>query len=211
MELYLKFRFYYQEFTNTSSDSSSDSSSVSASASSSAKSLTSAPSAPSHLNLHRFYFTTEAYAGEYDIIKCNPNTSPPDCISEITARWKVSDMLDCDPVKNPGQCQIGDKGAQLIYAGGHCHAPSCLSLELYNLDTGNLICRQAPTYGKGSILPFDEKDYILISPCVWGNEPGLTLPNTIYLNTSLLSVKRNNNTYGHYGEMASWQMRGVFL
>ena len=26
---------------------------------------------------------------------------------------------------------------------------------------------------------------------------------------NLTSIKRNNNTYLHYGEMASWQMRGV--
>jgi len=27
-------------------------------------------------------------------------------------------------------------GINLIYAGGHCHAPSCISLNLYNADTG---------------------------------------------------------------------------
>ena len=27
-------------------------------------------------------------------------------------------------------------GMYLIYAGGHCHAPACISLDLYNADTG---------------------------------------------------------------------------
>ena len=31
---------------------------------------------------------------------------------------------------------------------GHCHAPSCLSMELYNADTGMLLCRHDPVYGK---------------------------------------------------------------
>ena len=32
----------------------------------------------------------------------------------------------------------------MIYAGGHCHAPSCLSIELYSNETGTpeLLCRQ---------------------------------------------------------------------
>jgi hypothetical protein len=26
--------------------------------------------------------------------------------------------------------------------------------------------------------------------------------------TNLTSIKKNNNSYAHFGEMASWQMRG---
>ena len=40
------------------------------------------------------------------------------------------------------------EGINIIYAGGHCHAPSCLSIELFNEDTGKLICKQMPVYGK---------------------------------------------------------------
>ena len=36
-------------------------------------------------------------------------------------------------------------------------------------------------------------------------------PVLLTLDTQLLSVKKNNNTYGHYGEMASWQMRGIVV
>ena len=42
------------------------------------------------------------------------------------------------------------EGIKLVYAGGHCHAPSCISMELYNADTGDLICRQTPVYGKSN-------------------------------------------------------------
>jgi hypothetical protein len=184
---FLKFRFYYQPYQPASPTNPK----------------------PSHLNLHRFYFQTEAYSSEYDIIQCPAGTPPSECVSEITARWQVKDMLDCNP-KDNDTCQVSNKGLQLIYAGGHCHAPSCLSIELYNADTGELICRQTPTFGNGT-GKFNELDYIAIPPCLWGYEPGLVQPMLLQLDTNLLSVKKNNNTYGHYGEMASWQMRGVFL
>ena len=41
-------------------------------------------------------------------------------------------------------------GINLIYAGGHCHAPSCISVELYNADSGELLCHHTPIYGKSN-------------------------------------------------------------
>jgi len=41
----------------------------------------------------------------------------------------------------------GYKGINLTFAGPHCHAPACISMELYNADTGKLICRSEPIYG----------------------------------------------------------------
>jgi len=187
-EIYLKFRFYFQEYKPAT------------------------PSTPaSHMNLHRFYFQTEAFAGEYDVPKCPEGIPPSECIHEITSRWQVKDMLDCTPGKDP-HCMTSKNGFALIYAGGHCHAPSCISIELYNADTGELLCRQTPLWGTGSTNRFDEAGYLALPPCLWGSEEeGLVPPSILSLNTNLLSVKRNNNTVGHYGEMASWQMRGVFL
>jgi len=189
MELYLKFRFYYQPFIALPN------------------------SAPSHLSLHRFYFQTEAWAGEYTVEACHPASPPEYCIQEITAHWTGRDMLyDCDPKKDPKNCPVTDKGFQLIYAGGHCHAPSCLSIELYNADTGQLLCRQAPITGQGDPTDrFDELGYIALPPCLWGYEEGLVPPVTLSWDTKFMSIKRNNNTQAHYGEMASWQMRGIFL
>ena len=40
---------------------------------------------------------------------------------------------------------------------------------------------------------------------------GLIAPELLSLDTTLLSIKRNNNTIGHTGEMASWQMRGLVV
>jgi len=57
---------------------------------------------------------------------------------------------------------------------------------------------------------FDELGYLAIPPCIWGTEEeGLIAPVFLPFNANLTSIKRNNNTYTHYGEMASWQMRGI--
>jgi len=185
-ETYLKFRFYYQDYHPANETSPA-----------------------SHFNLYRFYYQTEAWSSEYDIIKCPAGTPSSECVSEITARFTVRDMVNCD--SNDPDCDKKFTGIQLIYAGGHCHAPSCISLELYNADNGELLCIQTPIFGTGSSAKFDEKDYLAIPPCLWGNQDGLVPPVYLSLDTNLLSVKKNNNTYGHYGEMASWQMRGIYL
>ena len=155
-----------------------------------------------HESLIRLYFQTEAYAGEYDIPKC---INPYECIHTITARWKSRDMID------PKYINSNNSGVKLVYAGPHCHAPSCISMELYNEDTGNLICKVDGVIGKGSKNKFDEIGYIKLNPCLWGYDNGLYNPPILNWNTNLLSIKKNNNTNKHYGEMASWQMRGVIV
>jgi len=143
---------------------------------------------------------TEQAAGEYDIVKCPAGTPVEDCVFLITAHFQVKDMDWSDPKTPPADV----KGVNLIYAGGHCHAPSCISMELYNADTGQLICRQTPTFGNGTEI-FNEKGYIAIPPCLWGSaEEGLVPPAFLSMDTNLTSIKKNNNTYCHYGEMAMW-------
>ncbi|KAH3737860.1 uncharacterized protein LOC127850309 [Dreissena polymorpha] len=180
----------------------------------------------SHYDLPRIYYQTEAWAGEYDIppafaapgkpipgypnwpantptpgTKCSgdcPNGKDCDCVHTIVFRWTVSNM-------------------RLIYAGGHCHAPSCISLNLYRNDTGHemeLLCSQMPVYGSGNVThnKYDELGYLALPPCLWGNDKGLQPSVFLGPNTPLVSIKHNHNTnMGHYGEMASWQMRGTFF
>ncbi|KAK3083427.1 hypothetical protein FSP39_022315 [Pinctada imbricata] len=180
----------------------------------------------SHHDLPRIYYQTEAWAGEYDIppafakpghailgypnwpvntpspgTKCTGNCPDGDdcsCVHTIVYKWTVSNM-------------------RLIYAGGHCHAPACISMELYRNDTGHemeLLCRQIPVYGKGNVKDnkYDEEGYIALPPCLWGDDEGLEPSVFLPANTPLVSIKHNWNTkMGHYGEMASWQMRGVYF
>ena len=53
--------------------------------------------------------------------------------------------------------------------------------------------------------------YVTLPPCLWGSaDEGLAPPSWLGPNTPMISIKRNRNTWtGHFGEMASWQMRGV--
>eukprot|EP00117_Sycon_ciliatum_P029408 scpid52803/ scgid23424/ len=176
-EYYLKFRFWYQEYNENG---------------------------PSHTDLPRAYYQTEAYATEYDIPKKQDSVPADAAVHQITAHFQVKDMI---------RPTAGAKGVELIYAGGHCHAPSCLSMELYNADTGLLLCRHLPVYGEGSPEnKFDEKGYLLLPPCLWGlEEDGLEPPVLLPFDGNMTSIKHNNNTYAHYGDMASWQMRAAYV
>ena len=92
----------------------------------------------------------------------------------------------------------------MVYMSCHCHAPSCLSCELYNADTGNLICRQVPLTGTSPTAsaanPYDEQGYIAVPPCLFGNaSEGLAPEPFLAYDQNLTSIKKNNNTYGHYG------------
>eukprot|EP01063_Lacrimia_lanifica_P020562 TRINITY_DN2785_c0_g1_i1.p1 TRINITY_DN2785_c0_g1~~TRINITY_DN2785_c0_g1_i1.p1 ORF type:complete len:709 (+),score=227.02 TRINITY_DN2785_c0_g1_i1:67-2193(+) len=151
-----------------------------------------------HQDLPRWYFQTENSHTEYDVPAC---TGEP-CVHSITAR-----TIGGLQAAVPADVQKASKGYKFIYCGGHCHTPSCLSLELYNGETGNLICRQEPVFGKGTGDRFEEPGYVALPPCLWGDEPGLLPPPVLSWDTPVMSIKRNNNTVGHTGEMASWQCR----
>ena len=174
----------------------------------------------SHLNLARLYWVTEGNPGEYDILQCNNNTPPSQCVQMISSRIQVKQLLhDCDTHPDGSWCTGSGstdpektEGIQIIYAGPHCHAPSCLSMELYNANTGQLLCRVEPIYGKSEEEIFDEKNYLAMPPCLWGDPAeGLTSPVLLPLDAELLSIKRNNSTLAHTGDMALWQMRGVVV
>jgi len=178
------------------------------------------PAGPSHYDAERIYYQTEAWAGEYDIPpafvkpgfpmpgyptwpegKMTPGTTCTgtcpdgpdcDCIHTIHFNWQVPKM-------------------RLVYAGGHCHAPSCVDMTLYRNDTGEVLCYQVPKYGTGKPSDkYDEPNFLQLPPCLWGDDEGLNPSILLPDGTPLLSIKRNRNTAtGHFGEMASWQMRGV--
>jgi hypothetical protein len=128
--------------------------------------------------LVRFYHQTEADAGEYDVMQCRPGTPAERCVQTITSRWSVKDMINpCDthPVISSGWCAGNGsadptkvEGIQLIYAGPHCHAPSCVSMELYLANTGELLCGMRAEYGTGGNELYDELGYAVLPPCVWG-------------------------------------------
>jgi len=188
LTFWAKWRFYFQEFTNSSE------------------------TGPSHENLVRF-FHDGGGAGEYDVVKAPEGTDPEYAIYQITTHLQVKDAVDmCDARYSPHCAGPAKSGITLVYASGHCHAPSCLKMEIWNADTGMLICRQIPVYGQSPAAtaenPYDEKGYLAIPPCLFGPDEGLWPAPYLSYDTNLTFIKWNNNTYGHLGEMAMWQMRG---
>ena len=200
LRYHMKFRFWFQEYKVTGNKA-------------------------SHYNLPRIYYQTEAWAGEYDIppafarpgkpIPGYPNWPMNKPTPGTTCKGSCPDGADCECVHTIVYKWTLSSNMRLIYAGGHCHAPSCIAMELYRNDTGHpmeLLCRQVPVYGKGKVTvnKFDEEGYIALPPCLWGNDKGLQPSVLLPPNTPLVAIKHNRNTkMGHYGEMASWQMRGV--
>ena len=67
---------------------------------------------------------------EYDVPQCPDGTAPEDCTHEI---W--------------GSLTPGGTDLHLAAIHMHCHAPTCLAMELWNNKTGELVCRQRPIYG----------------------------------------------------------------
>ena len=189
----LKYRFYFEEYTNQT-------------------------------NLFRSWWSTEATNNEYDVPKStadclDPTTPAENCTYELRSKFQARDMVDnqCMVAQGPSCADtavIEEKYGgyfRLIYAAGHCHAPACMSLELWNDDTGELICRNTPIYGN-STKAHDELSYLVgIPPCLWGSAAeGLAPPPRLHLDANLSCVKKANSTNGHWGVMALWQMRTAY-
>ena len=194
----MKYRFYFEDFTGK------------------------------QLNSFRVWWSTEAYNNEYDVPKSpydclDPATPAANCThvirSEFTGRQLVSGGSACMVHGDPNGCASVDRiesefggRYQLTYAAFHCHAPACIKGELWNRDTGELICRNTAEYGTGT-EPLNETGYVVgVPPCVWGSAAeGLKPPPVITLDMNLTTIKHANSTNGHWGVMALWQARGSYL
>ena len=149
--------------------------------------------------LVRSFAETERSSGEYDVIKCPPGTPTKECVHIITSRFQGKDMIS-------PQVRGKSKGFKFVYVSGHCHFGSCLTMELSNADTGELICHVDGDMGKNrNDIRFDEKDYVKLNPCLWGEDKGLMKPRFYSWDTNFTSIKRANATNYYTGEMALWQ------
>jgi hypothetical protein len=132
---------------------------------------------------------------EYDVPQCPAGTQTDACIHTITGTFNVGQPSD-------------GKMMRLVAAHFHCHAPSCLSVELYNNRTGELLCREVPIYGSSQNHgdTFEEPGFIAIPPCLFGDVAhGLESPPLVS-GQRLHAIKTANSTYGHHGEMAWLQV-----
>jgi len=156
---------------------------------------------------------------EYDVVAAPKGTPPSMAVHEVTSHFRLRDMLSqtaCDVTTDPYCADVPTAMARggalkLLMAGGHCHSPSCLSLELYNDDTGALLCRVTPVLGRGDDA-HDERGYLWLPPCQWSeHDERLAAPPVLPLDANLTAVKRSNSSVYHYGVMGIFQMRGAYL
>eukprot|EP00462_Mataza_sp_D1_P024841 CAMPEP_0175128078 /NCGR_PEP_ID=MMETSP0087-20121206/4735_1 /TAXON_ID=136419 /ORGANISM="Unknown Unknown, Strain D1" /LENGTH=719 /DNA_ID=CAMNT_0016410113 /DNA_START=120 /DNA_END=2279 /DNA_ORIENTATION=+ len=145
-----------------------------------------------HVNAFDMTWSMAGDTGEYDVPQCKAGTPAEKCTHEVSG------------VITPP----ADKNLHFVAAHYHCHAPTCLFMEVYNNLTGELICREDTYHGEGADIAgkdrFDETGYIAQRICLWGDHPLPPPPNVSGVPLFVRSV--TNNTYGHHGEMALPQM-----
>ena len=186
-----------------------------------------APAAKAHpQNAFRLYWQTEEWMGEYNVPQCSTGTPPSACVHTLTTTLHAYELfggltsptddhrLNCSIVTDVwcGDVQAVEAAGgkfKLLNMAFHQHSPAVLSGELYNDETGELICRNAPIRGATVGAPLDEKGYgVGIPPCVWGSAAEGLPPPVLDLRTRLLVIAKYNSSVPHYGVMAMWQGRG---
>jgi len=187
------------------------------------------------------FWQTEEWQTEYDIPQAAPDIPPElavhtlsstfnarDLVGGVSSNWKcaatpeaclvkrrnctyVNSASDCGA--GPGVGELPPSGkVRLVYAHLHQHV-GLIGGSLINQDTGQLICKTKAIYGQSDRAQ-DEAGYaVAILPCVWdaGEDPSLPLAPVVDLDSRLLSVVEYNSSSAHYGVMAQWQMRGVWV
>jgi len=135
------------------------------------------------------------WGAEYDVPQCGDGV--PGCSKGSDGTW-VHTIT--------GHMQTNLQSARPVVGHFHCHAPTCLSMQLFNNDTGELLCEEVSRFGQDRAETFDEPGYISVPPCMWGRpEDGLEAPPD-FAGITLRVVKRANATYGHHGEMSHTEM-----
>jgi len=174
------------------------------------------PSSPtaaaSHLHVHHWVFLIDAQVNDYEEDNALYGHAS---IGSLSARITADQMCDagCDP---PGTgVQVGPDGRlnfstiTPLVITPHCHAPSCIREELWNEDSGEILCNVSARYGVNDAI-FNERAYTAIPPCIYGHQPGLQAPFALGPRVRLRAVKYFNNTYRHLGQMAQWTGLAVY-
>lgn len=181
-EVFFKWRFYYREFRPATDTA--------------------------VLNLV-WYISAAADSIEYDAPAAPAGTPPEEAVHTITSNFTGADFATRSGRVDAARAAGGIKLTQM---GGHCHSPGCLSLELWNTDTGAKVCHITPVSGTGTAAQ-DEENYLYLPPCVWSESEGAGLPKpfVFYPDTNFSAVKRVNNSVYHYGIMAIFQTTGAYV
>ncbi len=191
---YLKWRYYFQVYTPAPTPAPASS----------------VDSGASHKHLHHWVFLIDAEVNDYEEDSARYGAAS---IGKLTAHITADQICDagCDFHRHD---HLNFSTVSPLVMTPHCHAPSCLREELWNADSGELLCRSTARYGSAAYgstdAVFNERDYVTLSPCLWGHHPGLRPPLRLEPKTRLAAVKYFNNTYRHFGQMAQWTGLAVY-
>tara|TARA_B110000305_G_scaffold156004_1_gene172679 strand:- start:339 stop:1100 length:762 start_codon:yes stop_codon:yes gene_type:complete len=176
-EYFLKFRYYFEEYVEP------------------VESVELEKTEASHKHLTHWVFLIDDAVNDYEEVQCEDGSM---CQGMISARLTADQMgLEDKPE---------DYSTITPYViDAHCHAPSCIRQELYNEDTGELLCAVEAKYGNGTEV-FNEANYIALPPCLFSDleEEGLRKPFVLERDTNLLAIKIFNTTHRHVGQMAQF-------
>jgi len=150
---------------------------------------------------------------EFDVPQGTNSSLGPD-IAVFTSHFPGKGFMATSCTPTMSQCmdisKVGPGGIKLLMAVTHCHTPNCLKQELWNDDTGELICAVQPVQGANDTV-FNEIGYVFTPPCTWGSAAeGFLVPPVIKMDSNLRMVSYYNSTYGHPGQMGIWQMKAAF-
>lgn len=144
---------------------------------------------------------------EYDVPQCAAGTAPELCEHMITAVQPFD--ISSRRHRNSSEKVDPNETLELVHAWGHQHV-GALGMELYDENTGLLLCRTKPLYGTGN-TPGNEAGFLVgIPPCVWGPPP-LAPPPQIRRGDLLRTVARYNSTLPRHGVMSLWLMDAARL
>jgi len=171
-----------------------------------------APDISKYTEIHRsdWGIAADGDHAEYDVPQTAANAGNPQCTAGGSGAGCKLGTHTITGTWTPLPAAPKGKGMHIVAAHFHCHAPTCLRVELWNNNTGELLCRQEPIYGgtgsKFTGSRYDESGYIATPPCLWGKpEHGLEAP-PLASGMRIRVVAVTNSTYGHHGEMALPEM-----
>jgi len=193
---YLKFRYYFQDYVpaTTNATAATAAAATAATAATASSSSSSHGTPASHQHMSHWVFLIDATVNDYEE---DPHVAG-DGVGKITAHVVVGSTMGIEDAPAGGF-----SAANFHVMTPHCHAPSCIREELWNADTGEILCNVTAVYGTG-INVFNESDYVAIPPCLFGDEPGLRKPWSLAPDTNITAVKYYNNSFRHLGQMAQW-------
>lgn len=139
---------------------------------------------------------------EYDVPQC-PAGTPPELCEHIVTSVQPLDLS----LRHHGHSSHPDRLLDLVHAWGHQHI-GAIGMELWNEQTGQLLCKTQPRYGNGTQVGNEAGFLVGIPPCVWGPPP-LPAPPRLRARDLIRTVARYNSSVPRHGVMSLWLMEAA--